>query len=364
MRALPSLSRAERVAGAAFLLTLPLVNPYIRGEGNGHYAHLRSLVVDRDLDFENEFRHGDPDFVSSTFRRADGHFRPRLELPDGRARNQWSVGPALLWAPSFLQVHAALLLLRAFGAHVPADGYALVYRAACALATACYAFCGLLVARRAAARWSGSTSATVALVVLWLGSPLPVYMYALPFYSHASASFATALFVGFWAARRPLDRVCEWAFWGGFAGLMFATEPLAGTLVVIALVEWLRGRGPRVARGLAFIGGTLVAALPHLAVKWALFGSPLRTGSLIPYFWEAPRLGAVGFSAEHGLFAWTPALLLAVLGLLGLCRREPGAGIPLAIAFAAYYYAVACSQSWHGSSSFGNRHFVALTPIF
>ena len=361
---MPSLSRAERQLGVAFLLTLPLVNPYIRGEGNGHYAHLRSVALDHDLDFENEFRRGDPDFVSSTFRVADGHFRPRLKLPDGRARNQWAVGPALLWAPSFLQAHGVLLLLRALGSDISTDGYSLAYRVACALATACYAFCGLLVARRAAARWAGPPAATVALIVLWLGSSLPVYTYLLPFYSHAPASFAVALFIGFWASRRPLVRAGDWVLWGALAGLMFAVEPLASALVSIAVAEWFRSRRSRAPQGAAFVGGCLLGALPHFAVKWALFGSPLRIGTLTPYFWNAPRLGAVGFAAEHGLFAWTPVLLLAVIGLIWLGRRDPEAGAPLLIGVAAYYYAVACSQSWHGMSSFGNRHFVPLTPIF
>ena len=47
------------------MLTLPFVNPYIRGDGNGYYAYVRSVVIDGDLRFENEYRRGDPAFVAS-----------------------------------------------------------------------------------------------------------------------------------------------------------------------------------------------------------------------------------------------------------------------------------------------------------
>src|SRR5262249_55878891 len=46
-----------------FLLTLPLVNPWVRGDGVGYYAYLHSLLIDHDLNFENEWRNANPSFV-------------------------------------------------------------------------------------------------------------------------------------------------------------------------------------------------------------------------------------------------------------------------------------------------------------
>jgi hypothetical protein len=121
-----------------------------------------------------------------------------------------------------------------------------------------------------------------------------------------------------------------------------------------------RGAGSAAAFGAAVV----LAATPQLVIKSILHGSALRTGTLNRYFWDAPRLMDVGFATEHGLFLWTPVLLLSVIGLLLLCRREPAVGLGLLAAFATLYYVVACYEAWHGISSFGNRFFICLTPAF
>jgi hypothetical protein len=374
---LPRLTRGEVVLAAALLATLPLVNPYLRGEGNGYYAYVRSLVLDHDLRFDNEYRRGDAAFVAQSFRRADAQPWPPMVLPGGYLRNQWSVGPSLLWLPSFAEAHVLVRLLRALGRDVAADGYSLPYRLACALATAGYAFLGLFLACRAAARLTAPGPALLATVALWLASSLPVYVYFLPFYSHALASFGVSLFLWYWLTRRPLLRTREWAAWGLAGGLVWQLEPLAGLVLVVAAVEWLAtlrspATGPRApggwraasARAAAFVGAALLAAAPQLVIKSILHGSAWRTGTLNRYFWDSPRLRAVGFASEHGLFLWTPVLLVSVIGLAMLCRREPVAGAGLLAAFASTYYVVSCYEAWHGISSFGNRYFVALTPAF
>ena len=60
-----------------FLLTLPLVNPWVRGDGVGYYAYLRSALIDHDLDFENDYFAGNKSFVMSRF-DAQGHLLPEM----------------------------------------------------------------------------------------------------------------------------------------------------------------------------------------------------------------------------------------------------------------------------------------------
>jgi hypothetical protein len=367
---LPTPTRAEALLALALLAAVPLANPYLRGEGNGHYAYLRSLAVDGDLDFENEFRRGDPDFVTSTFRRADGHPWPPMHGPEGGLRNQWASGAALLWAPAFLQVHAATAALRALGAGVSADGFGVAYRLACAIATACYGALALLLAARAAARVSRPGAGVLAAAAVWLASPLLVYMYFLPFYAHAPAAFAAAVFVAWWLARRPFARALEWGLWGAAFGLLVATDHFAAPLGVIAAAEWSRQSLARThpaaraaAHGAAFAGGAVLAALPEMAAKWALHGGPLRSGRLTRFHWSEPQLWDAAFSTHHGAFLWTPVLLVAVAGMIALARRDARVGLPVLAAFAAHFYVVSCYELWHGTSSFGNRYLVASTPL-
>ncbi len=122
-----------------FLLTLPLVNPWVRGDGVGYYAYLRSTLIDHDLNFENDYFAGNKSFVMSRF-DAQGHLLPELYTKTGHVENHFTVGPAILWAPVLVTVHVAVLLLDGFGAHIAADGYSRPYLVAMGLTTAFYGF--------------------------------------------------------------------------------------------------------------------------------------------------------------------------------------------------------------------------------
>src|SRR5258706_15179776 len=79
---------------------------------------------------------------------------------------------------------------------------------------------------------------------------------------------------------------------------------------------------------------------------------------------RSPYFLSVLFSSEHGLFSWTPLLLLATVGLVLFRWREPRVGTPLLAAALAFYIFIACYPDWAGISSFGNRFFVSLTALF
>ena len=78
-----------------FVLTLPLVNPWVRGDGVGYYAYARALLLQQDLHFEKDWRN-----ANSTFRmgRVDsaGNINPDQYTPTGHLDNHFSIGPALL----------------------------------------------------------------------------------------------------------------------------------------------------------------------------------------------------------------------------------------------------------------------------
>jgi hypothetical protein len=80
--------------------------------------------------------------------------------------------------------------------------------------------------------------------------------------------------------------------------------------------------------------------------------------------WRSPAFLAVLFSSEHGLFSWTPLLLFAAAGLVLLKWRDPRIGAPFLAAALAFYIFIACYPDWAGISSYGNRFFVSLTPLF
>jgi hypothetical protein len=348
----------------AFLLSLALVNPYVRGDGNGYYAWLVSPVIDGDFDFENQYRQADPFFQPVMF-DPDGRPRADVVTPAGRLPNQWSVGPAVLWLPWFLTAHAAVQVARIWSPALPADGYSWPYRYACAIGTACYGWLALVFARRSAEALGRGAGAAVAVLVVWAATPLPVYQYFLPFHVHALAAFAVSWFVWRWLSLRERESDARWLEWGLLGGLMTLVYHLNAVLLVLPCWEMIRAarrRGvPAAARGaVLFAACVLVLWIPHLVGKGIVYGTPWTTGYGDQFFWSSPRLWQTAVSAEHGLFSWTPVALAGAAGLFLMARARADARLMLAAA-AIFFFAVASYQNWHGQSSFGNRFFVSLT---
>ncbi|HEV1995526.1 MAG TPA: hypothetical protein VGR03_14440 [Candidatus Acidoferrum sp.] len=375
--------KSERLLLLLWLFSLPFLNPWVRGDGVGYYAFARAPLIEHNLDFTRDYQ-----FANESFRgpRLDENGQPKsfFRTSTGRLENHFTVGPAILWTPFLLLAHAGVLLARALGSSVAADGFSAPYRITMAFATAFYAFLGLLLAFRLVRQYVEERWALLATLAIWWASSLPVYMYFNPSWSHAHSSFAVALFLWYWHQTRSSRSLTQWLILALIAGLMLNVYyPNAMVLAVLA-VEALRqyylafrpdpsaapNSTPRVPelllRHSLFAAVLLVCLLPTFITRYLIYGSPFESGyiPLRDWNWFSPNFLAVLFSSNHGLLAWTPILLLAIAGLFIFWRWQRGAGAPFLAAFLAFYVFICCYPDWAGISSYGNRFFVSLTPLF
>jgi hypothetical protein len=373
------LSRFERCLVVLFLFTLPLVNPWVRGDGVGYYAYARSLLIQGNLHFENDWRAANKTF---TAHRIDdtGRVRPEQYTSTGHLDNHFAVGPSILWAPFLVAVHLGVRAYDGLGGHVPADGFSRPYIYAMGFATALYGFLGLWISFRLARKYIEERWAFLATLGIWFASSLPVYMYFNPSWSHAHSAFTVALFLWYWDRTRGRRTVGQWILLGAIAGLMMDVYYPNAVLLLAPLgesvVEYARAwRGPQESRsewGGLFLGNLMFAIIaiiafsPSLITRWIIYGSPFSTGYEVVgvWHWTSPLLGTVLFSSDHGLFSWTPILILAAAGLFVLLWRDRELGGILLAVTLAFYFLIASYPEWDGISSFGNRFFVSLTPIF
>src|SRR5579862_9379362 len=360
-----------------FLLSLPLVNPYVHGDGVGYYAYARAPLIQHDLRFEEDWRHANDVFSKSRV-DADGRLLPDQYTPTGYVANIFTVGPAILWSPFLALAHAAVLTIDHFGGAIPADGFSYPYRLAMALGTAFYGFLGLLLSFLLARKYVDEHWALLATLGIWMASSLPVYMYFNPSWSHAHSAFVVALFFWFWDRTRLERTTRQWITLGLIAGLMLDTYFPNGIFLLIPLIETTRryvrllSLGAGVAALREFVKNTLfvvvigLAVIPTLLTRRIVFGGLFRFGvyGALPWDWSAPNWRLVLVSSDHGLLTWTPILAVA---LLGLALAERGAREIAAygcVAILAFYYLIASYPYWDGFSSFGNRFFISLTPVF
>jgi hypothetical protein len=360
----------------AFLITLPAVTTRLYASDEIEYfAWLRSVVFDRDADFQNEYQHFYDAGVSHTADFHETFLERTTEI--GRRVNYATGGAALLWAPFYAVGHVVAL---ATGA--PANGFSQPYIAAVACGSAFYAFLAILLSATAARRLFGHGLA--ASLAIAGGTPLIFYAYVAPGFGHAASAFAVSLFVWVWL--RVRDR---WSIGGAVAlgltgGLLAFVREQDVFLVVGPALDFVRhwvrpssdsraqSRAATAQPWAAAIAGTLaflVALTPLLASYYVVNGHFGATETAARKMnWAAPHALSVLFDLEHGLFAWTPLALVAIVGLVVMWRRSTVPDIRwigglMLLMVAAQAYSSGCVESWTVAGSFGQRRFVAITPL-
>lgn len=375
---LKRISRSQTILLALFLISLPAVNPWVRGDGVGYYAYIRSMLIEGHLHFEQDWLHANESFQMYRV-GLDGKPKPGGYTQTGHLDNHFAVGPSILWSPFLIVAHLVVLTADRMGGHIPADGFSWPYVDTMAVATALYGLLGLLISFDFARRYFAERRALLATIAVWFASALPVYMYFNPSWSHAHSAFVVALFLWYWDRTRASRTMGQWAVLGLIGGLAMDVY-YPNVLVLLApglesLQKYYEGiRHPsesnRITKltlaNLAFLGATALAFLPTPITRKIIYGNPFTSGypEAGLWGWFRPQFIRVLFSSDHGLLSWTPIILFAILGLLVVLRRDRQLGAACLAILAAFYYLIASSPFWDGLSSFSNRYFLSLTPIF
>lgn len=351
----------------------------MRGDGVGYYAFARAILIQHNLDFAPDYQHANEGFREA---RLDPTGAPKeaFRTATGHLDNHFTVGPAMLWAPFLILAHIGVLLARAFGASVAADGFSLPYLLAMAVGTLCYGFLALLLSYRVACRFVAERWALLATIAIWWASSLPVYMYFNPSWSHAHSAFAIALFFWYWLQTRGTRGLWEWFVLALMAALMlniyYPNVLTLALLVPEALSDYRsaisrsRESAPRLVpiagSHLLFCLVVLLGMLPTLISKHVVYGGFFETGyiPLADWAWQSPWFLSLLFSSNHGLFSWTPLLLIASGGIFLFCWRVPSLRASVLSVILAFYYFMAAYPDWAGISSYGNRFFVGFTVFF
>lgn len=356
-------------ATLAWLVVLAVLEPMNAAvHGDGYYTWLwaRSIVFDRDVDFERDYQLCD-----------DPWGLARTE--QGDVINQWNPGPSLFWIP---------ILLFDLATHHPAlDSPDPRFANGCAGPLAERAVHGSLIAGfltvvlayLVARRMSSERVALFAAVAIGVASPLTYYSTMLLSYGHAASACTGGLAVWAWDAQRRRPTRWGWVWMGAATGLAMLTRPQNGVLAILPLCLWLerawahvRDREHRelaklVGWGFAYVGAALVVFAPQMLQWWDSQGELFFLPQGRQYMrWGSPRLAQILFSTSNGLLVWNPILYLAIGGLVMLAwrRKTRSLGLPLLLLFVATWYVNACVYDWWGAIGFPGRRFDSVSVPF
>ena len=327
----------------------------ITGDGKSYYAWIRSVALDGDLDFRNDYlviyppEPLPPDAFRITTR--------------GLVNNKYPVGFAVAAAPGFLVGHGLSLLMGQ-----PTTGVSAPYQFAVTIWLQVLTLTALFLFWRALTRL-GSDGWVSALVV---GSALLctnlLHYTARPAMAHAPgfAVLCFAVYCGVRALEHSAPRSRWLIAMGGSLGLAVIIRPssVAVAPFFLALTLPILGRSPR---------KWWLPAIPFLSVIAIQVGAmSLLWGRLTfsGYSDEGFSGGIAGvastlFSHRHGVFVYHPWYLVALLGCAAAMatrgtRRLAGGALAsfgiLAVVNGTWW-------AWWFGDSFGNRAFVEVIAV-
>lgn len=328
------------------------------GDDTGYYVYLRSAFFDGDLDFINENKYAHIE-----------HFNPT-----GYVFNNWQIGQSVLFFPFFLVGHLIAILLNNFGYSFSIDGYTTPYYMATAIAAQTYIFIGLLLLYKVLTKYFSQTSALIATIGIWAGTPLIYYSFIRQRMAHGTEFLFSITFISVWLKFRGSRNKYDHALVGLFFGLLCSIRMINFLYLSIYIIDqaviWFKNdqRGRYLKQHLTeIIFFSLFAALaltPQFLVWNQLNGSLLEyinrvmdvIGGQSNSSSSLNSLGDKFFQLFFG-FKWslaltTPIFFLGIIGLI-LVPKPAKELLPGFIVFLLSNFLLAVSVL--ESDSYGNR---------
>jgi hypothetical protein len=309
-KSLPSLGRPRALTGEGLV---------VRCDGLGYYAWLRSLLIDGDWSFDNEFDDFNVvgDYVPP----------PRDRTTTGRRANPWSIGPACVWAAAIAPAHLLVSFFQEQGCPWPADGYSLPYQLVVGITSLPLSILGLVFLYAICRQFADPHRAALAAALLTLSTTIIYYSAIEVSMAHGVGTVAVAALVWFWLKTYGSDSPWRWLTVGVLVGVAALMRWQLATLIVLPAGEGVTlllnssaGKRGEVRRRLSkmaicFLGAT-VAFSPQLIAWRVVYGHWWDSPITVSHNWFQPALSQVLFSQNRSLFYWTPLTLIAAVGYL------------------------------------------------
>ncbi len=300
----------------------------VYGDGIYYYSWLRSIVIDHDIDFINEY---------SYF----GGNQPNTPL--GLIGNKYAIGPALLWSPAFLYVHQL----------IKGNGYTLPYQLAVGFTSVSFTLIGLLLLWQILHTFFNNRVSILTITAIAGATNLLFYGSLDVVNSHALSFFTVTLFLYYVRMEKRHN-----FFIAGILLGSIGTIRMQDLIIGIVLLPYVRlNKVPKILFGL------FIALTPQLIAWQILYGkfwtSPyLSNGETFNFL--RPYIFEVLFSSYNGLFLYTPILIASFIGLLFWKNK-------LRILFLSIFLlelvVISSWSTWWQGASFSGRMFVNSLPI-
>lgn len=284
-------------------------------------------------------------------------------LPNGEFMPKYTYGVAALQMPFFLLAHLVSKLQGDVG-----TGFIGYYATFQEYGAIFYVLLGLFLLRKVLLNYYREFTVTIVMFLALFGSLLFMYTFVQAEMAHSYLFFLFCVFIYFsWryhATKAVIFIVPTALAWA----LMVLIRPTEGILLLFFILWEVRTIADFKKRILSFVENYKVPLtfLAALVLVWMpqLFFWKHTTGAIFydsypdeRFFWLDPQITNVLFSYRKGLFVYTPALLLAVLGMFVIKKKSPFSPWLYGAVFFGLTYIYSCWWSWDFGGCFGARSF-------
>jgi len=367
VRQFVALTGLAALAGYAAVYGLGFADQPIRSDGFSYYVYLPSW-----------FLYDDPTLESVARDCCGGTFPVWTNISRWPETGRWvdahPIGEAVLMIPFFAAATAL-----SWWSNLPRDGFSLYYQHLAGLAGLAYFLAGLFVLRRLLTRHFSDGVALATLVTITWGTNLFHYGTYDSIFSHSYSFFLITAWLALterwwddpgWRVSLGLSVVAALIVLTRHPNVIFLLlVPLYGVTSRSTLLRNLRTMWDRRAVVGSMIGMAAFCVTPQLAIYRLATGHWLVSsyGSIGHFTFDSPHVAEVLFGVQKGLFFWSPALVLAVVGVCfarGWARRLI---VPIAVIMLLDTYLIASWWDWQFGGSYGHRGFtdsVGLLAVF
>jgi len=337
-------------------------NLLIASDGIRYYMWVRSLVIDHDLNFANEY---------SFFTDYSKYFYldPMVQTSTGYIANKSFIGSGVLWVPFFFIAHIISKFLNYFGVYVNTDGYTYIYQASACIGSIIYGFLGIVLIFQTVKRYFPKSALGTCLIILF-GTNVIYYMLFEPLMPHMCSLFAVAMLMNYWLGSRPINKLSKWFTIGLMGGLISIIRLPDITYLLLPIFDGLLDRETTVAQkikimGIVSIGFILIFSLQ--VINWYLiYGTPFPDAYSYSgdYFkWFSSDFFKVLFSNPQGILFLHPILLTGFIGFPLLYQRDRKLTILLILGLIFQIYIIGAYQNWDQGVAYGGRMLIASFPV-
>lgn len=331
----------------------------IISDGKQYYVWLRSLMIDGDINFRNDYQAiYPPDPIP---------YGTDAQTSTGLVPNKYSIGLALLEVPGFLVGH-----LIAQTTSFQADGLSLPYQLSVTISLVILVLISCFCLYKSFRNYGLSSQiSSLFCTAIVCATNLIHYIAKEPAMPHA-ASFALSSIVTFILSLEPRSskRIFHRLLVGILIGWLVIIRASNVVLLPFFLFLLLRREKPSIKSVISYgLGISFMIGLEAIA-RFSLWGSFLANSYRSEGFTSgAGRLeGILGslFSANHGLFIYHPwYLVLVLINVLGLrFSRTRNWNLIALISFSSLWLINGSWWGWSFGDSFGSRGFIeVLVPL-